>query len=50
MNPPYALVPGEQFGFGFRKAVLDLSNVRTPPDILDQFGVGDDWQGIYLPE
>lgn len=50
MNPPYALIPGEQFGFGFRKAVLDLSSERTPPDILDQFGVGEDWQGIYLPE
>jgi hypothetical protein len=50
MTPPYALVPGEQFGFGFRKAVLDLSDERTPPDLLDQFGVGEDWRGIYLPE
>jgi hypothetical protein len=50
MNPPYALVPGEQCGFGFRKAVLDLSDARTPPELLELFGVGEDWQGIYLPE
>ena len=50
MDPPYALAPGKQFGFGFRKAVLDLSDRHTPPDLLAHFGVGDDWQGIYLPE
>ncbi len=50
MNPPYALFPREQFGFGFRKAVLDLSNSNTPLEILDQFGIGDDWKGIYLPD
>lgn len=50
MEPPYALAPGNQFGFGFKKAVLDFSDKFTPPDLLDHFGVGDDWQGIYLPE
>ena len=30
--------------------MLDLSNQQTPPDLLAHFGVGDDWQGIYLPE
>ena len=50
MDPPYALAPGKQFGFGFRKAVLDLSDQHTPPDLLALFGLGDDWQGIYVPE
>lgn len=50
MNPPYALIPGNQCGFGFKKAVLDLSDARTPPELLDRFGVGDNWHGIYLPE
>ncbi|NLX10004.1 MAG: hypothetical protein GXY36_10145 [Chloroflexi bacterium] len=50
MTPPYALIPGEQFGFGFKKAVVDFSNERTPPELLSRFGVGEDWQGIYLPE
>jgi large repetitive protein len=51
MKPPYALVgDGGFFGFGFDKAVLDLSDDHTPPELLSQFGVGDDWQGIYLPD
>ncbi|WP_394847004.1 hypothetical protein LZC95_05995 [Pendulispora brunnea] len=50
MKPPLALVPGDQFGFGLQKVVLDLSAEKTPPDILDRFGVGDDWKGLYCPE
>ncbi len=50
MNPPYALFPGETCGFGFKKAILDLSETKTPPELLSLFGLGDDWQGIYLPE
>jgi hypothetical protein len=50
MDPPYALTKGETFGFGFQKAVLDLSDKHTPPELLTHFGIGDDWQGIYLPE
>ncbi|BBX48719.1 hypothetical protein GCM10009641_02350 [Mycobacterium cookii] len=51
MLPPYALVDDAgHFGFGFDKAVLDLSDSHTPPELLSQFGVGDDWQGIYLPD
>jgi large repetitive protein len=50
MKPTYALAPGNQFGFGLRKVVLDLSAERTPPELLDRFGVGDDWKGLYAPE
>ena len=51
MLPPYALVgDAGHFGFGFDKAVLDLSDSHTPPELLSQFGVGDNWQGIYLPD
>ena len=51
MDPPYALAgTGHVFGFGFRKAILDLSDDHTPPEILSQFGAGDDWKGVYLPE
>ncbi|RYY57439.1 MAG: hypothetical protein EOO09_02395 [Chitinophagaceae bacterium] len=50
MTPAYALFPGEQFGFGYRKGILDLSADSTPPDLLEKFGLGDDWKGIYLPE
>jgi hypothetical protein len=50
MSPPFALTPSERYGFGIQKAVLDLSESKTPPEILSHFGLGDDWQGIYLPE
>ncbi len=50
MTPTYALADGGKFGFGFEKAVVDFSEERTPPDILERFGLGDDWQGIHLPE
>ncbi len=53
MEPPYAFVGGPTdrvVGFGFRKAVLDLSNDSTPPEVVAKFGFGDDWGGLYLPE
>lgn len=53
MNPPYAFVGGSSdrtFGFGFRSAVLDLSQASTPPALLAKAGVGDDWTGLYFPE
>ena len=51
MLPPYALVGDTgTFGFGFDKAVLDLSDNHTPPELLSQYGVGDNWQGVYLPD
>ncbi|QMV00791.1 hypothetical protein GHV40_04495 [Devosia sp. D6-9] len=51
MDPPYAFIgPGESFGFGFRTAILDLSDASTPPDVLAQFGFDESWTGLYLPE
>lgn len=51
MQPPYAFIgQSNVVGFGFRSAVLDLSNNSTPPDILSQFGYDESWTGLYLPE
>ncbi|HET9956119.1 MAG TPA: hypothetical protein VFQ61_16545 [Polyangiaceae bacterium] len=51
MDPPYAFIgPSNVVGFGFRSAVLDLSNGSTPPQVLEQFGYDESWTGIYLPE
>ena len=53
MEPPYAFVgraSDRTIGFGFRSAVLDLSNDKTPPAVVEKFGFGDDWGGLYLPE
>ena len=50
MDPPYAFIGDSRVvGFGFRSAVLDLSDGYTPPDILEQFGYDDSWTGLYLP-
>jgi len=51
MEPPYAFIgPGRTVGFGFRSAVLDLSDGSTPPDVLSQFGFDEAWTGVYFPE
>ena len=51
MDPPYAFIgPSDVVGFGFRTAMLDLSDGSTPPDVLAQFGFDDSWTGLYLPE
>ena len=51
MTPPYALI-GESgvVGFGFKSAVLDLSDGYTPAAVLQQFGFDESWTGLYLPE
>lgn len=50
MEPPYALFKYGGWGIGFRSCILDLDDSQTPPELLDKFGIGDDWQGLYLPE
>jgi len=51
MDPPYAFFGDSRtVGFGFRTAVLDLSDQTTPPEVLDQFGFDPSWTGVYLPD
>ena len=50
MRPTYALTDGKTFGIGFEKAVIDFSDTSTPPDLMEKFGIGDDFRGIHLPE
>jgi hypothetical protein len=49
MVPPLALHESNVVGFGMQKAVLDLSADFTPPDIMELFGTGDDFTGLWLP-
>lgn len=51
MDPPYAFIgPGQVVGFGFRSAILDVSEASTPPAVLEQFGFDPSWTGVYFPE
>jgi hypothetical protein len=50
MSPSHALADGKRWGIAFEKLALDLSAERTPPDILERFGLGDDFQGLQIPE
>jgi large repetitive protein len=50
MVPPLALSKSEHWGFGIEKLVLDFSGDFTPPEILSQFGTGDDFRGAWCPD
>ena len=51
MTPPYAFIGnGHTVGIGFERAVLDLSNQSTPPEVLEQFGYDNTWTGLFLPD
>lgn len=51
MEPPYAFLGDTHtVGIGFRGATLDVSRQSTPPEILEQFGMGETWTGLHFPE
>ncbi|SDD21319.1 DUF6603 domain-containing protein [Niabella drilacis] len=48
MHPSIAVHQSEHVAFSIDQVVLDLSKDATPPEILDHFGVDEDWTGIYI--
>lgn len=51
MKPPYALLgPESVVGLGFHSVILDLSGTQTPPQLLDKFGIGAEFRGLYFPD
>lgn len=50
MVPPLAMHSSGRWGFGIDRMVLDLNGDFTPPEILAQFGTGDDFRGIWCPD
>ncbi len=49
MEPALCLHESRTIGFGLEKIVLDLSDSFTPPEILEQFGTGDEFKGLWIP-
>jgi hypothetical protein len=49
LTPPLFLHKSRRVGFGIERVVADFSDNVTPPEILEQFGIGDDFNGFWLP-
>ena len=49
LTPPLFLRSSRRVGFGIERLVADFSDNVTPPEILEQFGIGDDFNGFWLP-
>jgi hypothetical protein len=49
LTPPLFLHSSRVVGFGIERLVADFSDDVTPPEILEQFGIGDDFNGFWLP-
>lgn len=49
LTPPLFLHSSRRVGFGIERLVADFSDNVTPPEILEQFGIGDDFNGFWLP-
>ncbi|QLH06018.1 hypothetical protein [Nitrosopumilus ureiphilus] len=48
MIPPIAVHHTGRWGFGIENIILDLSSEYTPPDILEEFGIGEGFKGLYI--
>lgn len=49
MEPEIAMHKSGRAGFALDKVVMDWNDNQTPPEILEQFGIGDDFKGLWLP-
>jgi hypothetical protein len=49
VTPPLFMHASRTCGFGIERLVADFSDDVTPPEVLEQFGVGDDFNGLWLP-
>ncbi|CUQ66807.1 OmpA family protein [Candidatus Nitrospira inopinata] len=50
MEPGVALHRSGSFAFSLDEVILDTSPEATPSEILEHFGVGEDWEGLYIKQ
>ena len=50
MVPSTAIHTSQAFGFELDQVVLDLSEDKTPPELIEKSGVGQDFEGLWLKE
>lgn len=48
MDPPLAVYENERIAFSIDRVIIDTSTEATPAEILQHFGVDEDWTGIYI--
>lgn len=48
MNPAIAVHQSEHVAFSIDQVVIDNSTQNTPANILDHFGVDENWRGLYI--
>lgn len=48
MEPSIAVHKSEHVAFSIDRVILDASKNATPPEIMEHFGVDEEWEGIYI--
>ncbi|MBK9047169.1 MAG: hypothetical protein IPL74_10760 [Bacteroidetes bacterium] len=48
MNPAIAVHQSEHIAFSIDQVVIDNSTQNTPANIIDHFGVDENWRGLYI--
>lgn len=48
MLPAIAVHESEHVAFSIDRVIIDASKDATPPEILEHFGVDEEWEGLYI--
>lgn len=48
MNPSIAVHKSEHVAFSIDEVIIDASKEATPPQIMEHFGVDEEWEGLYI--
>jgi hypothetical protein len=48
MRPSIAVHKSEHVAFSIDEVIIDASKESTPPQIMEHFGVDEEWEGLYI--